>query len=193
MPFDSILAKLYFQEQINNKTFNGDYSQQLTFLKISDGIYHTSNPIYEVSHISNETIIKSFNLDMFVSLDGDMKHHKTITNNRSGRFKQHKVDFEVIFTKQIVYYICADYEVIKQLLANLNYIGKKVSIGWGKIKSIDIEEIEEDLSLYINNTPNRHLPDIKKYQSKYMKKVLLPLTSPYWKITDEISLVYTKV
>ena len=190
MPFDSILAKLYFQQKINDKIFDGNYSQQLPFLKMSDSIYHTSNPIYEISHISNETIIKSFNLDMFIDLDGDMTHHKTITNNRSGRYKQHKVDFEVIFTKQIVYYICADYEIIQQLLSKLNYIGKKVSIGWGKIKSIDIEEIDEDLSLYMDKIPNRHLPNTKKYQAKNMKKVFIPLTPPYWKTTDDIALVY---
>ncbi len=190
MPFDSILAKLYFQQKINDKIFDGNYSQQLPFLKMSYGIYHTSNPIYEISHISNETIIKSFNLDMFIDLDGDMIRHKTITNNRSGKYKQHKVDFEVIFTKQISYYICASFEEIEQLLSKLNYIGKKVSIGWGKIKSIDIEEIDEDLSLYMNNIPNRHLPDIKKYQSKNMKKVFMPLTPPYWKTTDNIALVY---
>lgn len=193
MPFDSILAKLYFQQEINDKTFNGDYCKQLPFLKMSDGIYHTSKPTYQISYIGNETIIKSFNLNMFINLDGDMTHSKTITNISSGRFKKHKIDFEVIFTDKIVYYICANYDVVKELLSNLNYIGKKVSLGWGKIKSLEIEEMEKDFSLYKDNVPNRHLPNLKKYQNKDMKKVFIPLTPPYWQVNDDISLVYSKV
>ncbi len=57
MPFDSILAKLHFQQEMNDETFDGDYYKQLPFLKMSDGIYHTSKPFYEISHISNETIM----------------------------------------------------------------------------------------------------------------------------------------
>ena len=41
-----------------------DTSGTQVVLKMSDGIYHTSKPFYEISHISNETIIKKFNLDL---------------------------------------------------------------------------------------------------------------------------------
>ena len=42
--FDAILAMLYFNQQKNACTFNGDYAQQLDFLAQTDGVYHTSFP-----------------------------------------------------------------------------------------------------------------------------------------------------
>lgn len=189
MPFDSILAKLYFQEEINNDTFDGDYYKQLPFLKMSDGVYHTSKPFYEINHISNETIIKSFDLDLYLELQGDMGNASTITNNSSGRYKQHKVEFELINTDKITYYVNGDYEYIENLLQNLNFIGKKTSIGWGKIFSIEMEELKEDYSLFKDNIPSRHLPDIPKYKSKNVYKVNIPLTPPYWRACNDIALV----
>ena len=120
MPFDSILAKLHFQQEMNNGTFDGDYYKQLPFLKMNDGIYHASKPFYEISHISNETIIKSFNLDLYLELQGDMSNAPTIKNNRSGRYKQHKVEFELIYTDKITYYANGHFEYIEKLLQNLN-------------------------------------------------------------------------
>lgn len=189
MPFDSILAKLYFQQEINNGTFDGDYYKMLPFLKMSDGIYHTSKPFYEISHIANETIIKSFNIDLYLELKGDMTNAPTITNNRSGRYKQHKVEFELVYTDKIIYYLNGDYEYIEKLLQNLNFIGKKTSIGWGKIFSIEMEELKEDYSLFKDGKASRHLPDIPKYNNTNMYRLNIPLTPPYWRSCNDIALV----
>ena len=110
-------------------SFQSGNFKQLPFLKMSDGIYHTSKPFYEISHISNETIIKKFNLDLYLELEGDMSNAPTITNNRSGRYKQHKVEFELIYTDKITYYLNGDYEYIEKLLQHLNFIGKKTLLG----------------------------------------------------------------
>ena len=112
MPFDSILAKLYFQQEINNGTFDGNYYKQLPFLKMSDGIYHTSKPFYKISHIANETIIKSFNIDLYLELKGDMTHSAKILNPNTNNLRQHKVEFELIYTDKITYYVNGDYEYI---------------------------------------------------------------------------------
>jgi CRISPR type IV-associated protein Csf3 len=189
MPFDSILAKLYFQEQINNKTFNGDYEQPLPFLKMSDGIYHTSKPFYNVKYIFTDTICKHFDFLTYASLGGDTTHHKTLQNKKSGRYKNHVIKYELISTDYIIYYINGDFNMICSLLSKLNYIGKKCSLGWGKISNIDICECDEDYSLYKNGIASRHLPNIKNYNSKYMAKVNMPLMPPYWKQSEDISLI----
>jgi len=95
MPCDSILAKLYFQQQINSNTFDGDYSQHLSFLKYSDGMYHTSKPHYRISHISNEMITKKFDYKYFIILNGDISSEKTLSNKVSGRYKNHLISYEV--------------------------------------------------------------------------------------------------
>lgn len=191
MPFDSILAKLYFQQEINNGTFDGDYYKQLPFLKMSDGIYHTSKPFYEISHISNESFVKTFDLKLFLSLNGDMKGEKTILDKTSQRYKYYINRYEIIHTEKITYYVNGNYSKICDLLKNLNYIGKKVSLGWGKILKIDIISIKEDLSLFINNIPSRHLPNIEKYNTlPNLFKTLMPLTPPYWLNHTNEALVY---
>ena len=136
-----------------------------------------------------KTIIKSFNLDLYLELQGDMSNAPTIKNNRSGRYKQHKVEFELIYTDKITYYANGHFEYIEKLLQNLNFIGKKTSIGWGKVFSIEIEELKEDFSLFRDNTQSRHLPDIPKYRSKDVYKVNIPLTPPYWRACNDIALV----
>ena len=191
MPFDGVLAKLYFQEKINAKAFFGDFSEQLPFLKMSDGIYHASRPIYKINHIFNETINKSFDVSMFIEMDGHRKYNKSFQNIRSGVYKKHLVTYELLHTDSIIYYANGDFTVIAQLLSNLNHIGKKVSLGWGKVHKIEIEEISEDFSILKNGLPMRHLPDIEKYRFKDMTKTLMPLVHPYWKYNNDIALVYT--
>ncbi len=191
MPFDSILAKLHFQQEINDGTFDGDYYKQLPFLKMSDGIYHTSKPFYEINHISNESIVKMFDLELFLSLNGDMKGEKTILDKTSQRYKYYINRYEVFHTNQIIYYVNGNYHTICNLLKNLNYIGKKSSLGWGKILKIDIESIKEDYSLFIDKIPSRHLPNIDKYiKLPNLYKTLLPLTPPYWQTCKNEALIY---
>jgi len=189
MPLDSILAKLYFQQQINENIFDGNYYQELEFLKKSDGVYHTSKPFYKILHISNDSIIKNFTIPLFVQLDGNHEYEKRVSNRRSDRYKKHIQNFELIYTEKIQYYACGDFDIIKTLLSNLNYIGKKASLGWGKILKIEIEEIENDYSLFKHNKAMRHLPNIKKYQNATMYAANIPLTPPYWKQTNDLALV----
>lgn len=194
MPFDSILAKLYFQQEINNGTFDGDYYKQLTFLKMSDGIYHASKPFYMISHISNESFVKMFDLNLFLLLNGDMKGEKTILDKTSQRYKYYINRYEVIHTDKIIYYINGHYDTVCSLLKNLNYIGKKTSLAWGKILKIEIQSIKEDFSLFIDNKPSRHLPNIDKYNHlPNLYKTILPLTPPYWKVCTDEALVYMDV
>lgn len=192
MPFDSILAKLYFQKEINNGTFDGNYYKQLPFLKMTDGIYHTSKPVYFTKYISNEVLLKRFDYRTFIHLNGDISAQKTLSNNQSGRYKNYLLNFELEHLDNIIYYINGEKDEITKLLQSFNFIGKKASLGWGKIFKIDIEELQNDYSLFNeNNIPMRHFPNITKYKSHNMSEVLLPLTPPYWEHTNSISLVYS--
>lgn len=188
-PFDGILARLEFDSQKEQNKFNGDYSQRLKFLTFSDGIYHASNPIFNVNFIDNEFISKNFDNKLYKEI-GKKPDVPALYEKGSGRLKAWLVSFEKISTDKVIYYVNGDFEKIAELLANLRYLGKKASIGVGKIKSITIDEIENDLSLVQDNKAMRHLPNIPKYQNlKNIGKVLLPLTHPYWKKgNDEICL-----
>lgn len=184
-PVDGIIARLYFDMQKEEGKFNGDYNQKLDFITMSDGIYHCSNPIYKINFIDNDFLTKSFDNSMFNEV-GDKPNLSAVHNKLSGRYKSWLESYEITNVDKVFFYIHADYETIIKLFSNLRYIGKKASLGYGKINKIIIEEIEEDYSLIKDNQAMRHLPAIKKYKSLENKsKALMFLTHPYWRKTEK--------
>jgi CRISPR type IV-associated protein Csf3 len=180
-PTDGIIARLYFDMQKEEGVFNGDYSQKLKFLTMSDGIYHCSNPIYKINYIDNDFLTKNFDNNMFEEL-GDKPHTASVHNKLSGRYKSWLESYETTNVDKVHFYIHANFEMIEKLFTNLRYIGKKASLGYGKIKKITLEEIDEDYSLVKDNQAMRHLPNIDKYSNLENKnKALMVLTHPYWK------------
>ena len=180
-PVDGIIARLYFDKQKAQGTFNGNYSQKLNFLTMSDGIYHCSNPIDKVNFIDNDLLTKNFDNQMFNEF-GDKPDSSTVHNKLSGKYKSWLETYETTNVDKVYFYLHGDFEVISTLFENLRYIGKKASLGYGKIAKIQVEEIENDYSLVKDNQAMRHLPNIKKYQNLENKnKALMPLTHPYWK------------
>lgn len=178
--FDSILARLYFDKQKAENTFNGDYGQELPFLEKSDGVYHTSFPIAKIKAFQNRTIAKNFDKVGFASIGG--KINSEMEDTQRGRYKAWFESFEAMVVDKVVYYVRGDIDVIYNLLKGLRYLGKKASIGMGKIKETIIEEIKDDYSLVQNNSPMRNLPSIEKYNNlNNSSKVLMPLNPPYWK------------
>ena len=178
--FDSILARLYFDKQKSENSFNGDYDQELPFLEKSDGVYHTSFPIAKIKAFQNRTIAKSFDKVGFASIGG--KINSEIEDTQRGRYKAWFESFEAMIVDKVVYYVRGDIDIIYDLLKGLRYLGKKASIGMGKIKETIIEEIKDDYSLVQNNSPMRNLPLVEKYYNlNNSSRVLMPLNPPYWK------------
>lgn len=178
--FDSILARLFFDKQKSENIFNGDYAQELPFLEKSDGVYHASFPISKIKAFQNRTIIKNFDKVGFAAMGG--KVNSTIEDTKRGRHKSWFENFEAMTVDKVIYYVRGDIDAIHDLLKGLRHLGKKASIGMGKIKETSIEEIKDDYSLVKNNTPMRNLPSIEKYHNlSNSSKVLMPLNPPYWK------------
>lgn len=178
--FDSILARLYFDKQKAENTFNGNYEQELPFLEKSDGVYHTSFPIYKVKAFQNRLITKSFDNAHFASMGGNIM--SAMEDTQRGRYKAWFEHFEAMIVDKVIYYVRGDIDVIYDLLKGLKHLGKKASIGMGKIKETIIEEIKDDYSLIKNNSPMRNLPSLEKYSKlENSSRVLMPLNPPYWK------------
>ena len=178
--FDSILARLYFDKQKSENSFNGDYDQELPFLEKSDGVYHTSFPIAKVKAFQNRLITKSFDNAHFASMGGNIM--ASMEDTLRGRYKAWFEHFEAMIVDKVIYYVRGDIDVIYDLLKGLKHLGKKASIGMGKIKETIIEEIKDDYSLIKNNSPMRNLPSLEKYSKlENSSRVLMPLNPPYWK------------
>lgn len=109
---------------------------------------------------------------------------------RSGQFKNYHMPLVIKSYKNIVFYARGEYEEIINLLNNhIYYVGKKASQGYGEIKSIIVEKINEDYSLFKDGVPTRPIPveacheylDIaaeKNLRLNIAKHAILP---PYWR------------
>lgn len=182
--FDSILAMLYFNSLKNKGEFNGDYDQRLDFLDMTDGIYHTSFPVFEdVKYYQKEQLIKKFDHDMYAKYGFVTQKNgkgKEVMNTTSGKYKNWFFNYERLLMKSIVYYVRGDLKTIEQLLEGLKFLGKKTSLGWGKIKNLEIQKISKDYSIIRNGKLMRNIPVKNTLYIKSDCKALFRLTHPYW-------------
>jgi len=182
--FDAILAMLYFNQQKNTGTFNGDYEQQLDFLAQTDGVYHTSFPQFVgVRYFDKEKLIKKFDHDLYAKFGEIVAKNgkpKGIVTTAQGKFKNEFFSIERIGVDSIVYYVNGHKETIESLLKHLRYIGKKSSLGWGEVKFITIEDIPEDCSIFSNGQLMRNIPIKNRWNATGNKVGLMRLMHPYW-------------
>lgn len=184
-PADGILAKLYFEKLKKEEKFDGDYAQRLPFLEWSDeGFYHISRPLYKNIFIENQTVYKGFDAKEYVDHNDQTKPTKSLFSVASGKFKRSFETFEKSWIDEVVIYARGDFDVIKELLANLRYIGKKNAYGWGRVQKIVMEEMDEDFSVVKDGKLMRHIPIKSRFledvDEKNYAAALKPLFHPYW-------------
>lgn len=186
--FDSILALLYFNEQKNNGTFNGDYTQHLDFLDMTDGVYHTSYPITNgTKYYDKEKLIKTFDHDMYAKYGEIVAKNgapKGRVLNIQGKYKNEFYSIERFLVDSITYYVRGNKDTIEKLLKKLRFIGKKSSLGWGEVKYISIEETQKDYSIFKNNKLMRNIPLKNSFNFDSPKVSITRLTHPYWSKED---------
>lgn len=187
--FDSVLALLYFNDMKNKKTFNGDYTQDLPFLKKSKcGVYHTSFPILnDVQYYDKEVLIKKFDHDIYAKyglLSKNTGKSVSIKDTTGGALKNSLFSIEKIGVKSITYYVSGDESEIRRLLSKLRFLGKKSSLGWGEIERIELAETYEDFSIEKGGKLMRNIPVNNSFGLKSDKVSLFRLTHPYWKKSD---------
>jgi hypothetical protein len=182
--FDSILALLHFNSLKNKGEFNGNYEQRLEFLDITDGVYHTSFPILNgVKYYDKEKLIKSFDHEIYAKHGSIVQKNKKpigVVNTSQGKYKNEFFSIERIGVDSIVYYVRGNKEKISELLKSLRYIGKKSSLGWGRVSRIEIEETKEDYSLKKDGKLMRNIPTANSIGADSKKVALARLTHPYW-------------
>lgn len=186
--FDSVLALLYFNELKRKNEFDGNYEQRLDFLDMTDGVYHTSFPILNgVKYYDKERLIKKFDHDMYA------KHGEIIQKNGKakgnvltiqGKYKNEFYSIERVGIDSITYYVRGKQDRIEELLKKLSFIGKKSSLGWGKVSRIEISEVRNDYSILKDNKLMRNIPVENSLDFQDKKISLFRLTHPYWSRTN---------
>ena len=183
--FDSVLAMLYFNSLKNEGIFNGDYTQKLNFLDMTDGVYHTSFPVIgDVKYYQKEQLIKSFSHSIYAKYGIITQKNgkgREIVKTISGKYKNWFFNFERVLAKNVIYYARGDLEVITELLKNLKFLGKKSSLGWGKIKNIEVKKINKDQSILKNGKLMRNIPIKNSFGVKDGYRAYFRLVHPYWR------------
>ena len=76
-----------------------------------------------------------------------------------GNFKNFLLWNEFLILPKLYFYIRGDREKIEDLLKEVSFLGKKSSIGYGKVDSYKVETIKEDKGFLLDeNTPSKPLP-----------------------------------
>jgi len=81
-------------------------------------------------------------------------------NTKSGQYREYDMPYPKLHTHKLVAYGFGNVYSIQRLLReNINFIGKKRSIGFGQVITIDVSEIDTDYSFVKDGKAMRFLPD----------------------------------
>ena len=149
-------------------------------LKRTSDVYHSSVGIYANNvKLYRDTIYKRFT---------DKETHKLTHRQQKGRiktnqghFKDFMINLPIIITDTVTFYCNGDKKELERLLSHLTSIGKKTSIGGGRIRNITITETNEDHSFFKNNCIMRPIPatmDVPVFEGMIFQQQ--PYKPPYW-------------
>lgn len=148
-------------------------------LKKTADVYHSSVGIFSNPKLYKDTIYKRFT---------DKETHKLTRKQQTGRiktnqghFKDFMINLPIIITDTITFYCNGDKKELERLLSHLTSIGKKTSIGGGRIRNITITETNEDYSFFKENHIMRPIPatmDVPVFEGMIFQQQ--PYKPPYW-------------
>lgn len=92
-------------------------------------------------------------------------------------------------TLWIRWYCVGVAEEIRQLLRSATHLGKKTSQGWGRVAAWEIDQIEEDWSIWKGNELMRGVPIYNLPKDRQaVKKLFYGVRPPYWDTRNQIEL-----
>lgn len=149
-------------------------------LKKTEDIYHASIGVYsENAKLYKDTIYKRFTDKETYKLSKRQQKGRIKTNQ--GHFKDFMINIPILITDTITFYCNGDKKELNRLLAHLTSIGKKTSIGGGRINKIIISETSEDYSFFKEGQIMRPIPTKMKipiFEGMIFQQQ--PYKPPYW-------------
>ena len=129
------------------QSHQGDYS-----------VYHSSVALYPVNqaYLMKDTIYKRFTDKETFHLTKKQQKGRIQTNR--GYFKDFMINYPILLVDSLTFYCNGDKKELERLLGHLSMVGKKTSIGSGRILDYTIEETEMDYSFFKDGRIMRPLP-----------------------------------
>ncbi len=143
-------------------------------LKQTEDVYHASVSFFDTDTKFATTIYKRFCTEYLELLQ--TKKQKIMKG--SGFFRDYMMKMIYIPAKVVFFYVNGNKTEIEQLLQHVVSLGKKTAYGFGRVKSLCVEEIETDYSLVKNGLAMRPIPT--RILLKTETKVMLAYKPPYW-------------
>lgn len=148
-------------------------------LKKTGDVYHSSVGQYDQAYLFKDTIYKRFTDKESYHLTKKQCQGRVKTNQ--GHFKDFMIDLPMIVTNEITFYCNGDRADIERLLQHLVQIGKKTSIGGGRVHKIYVESVEEDYSFFRDGEIMRPIPtEMNIPLAEGMTFQRQPYKPPYW-------------
>jgi hypothetical protein len=109
---------------------------------------------------------------------------KTLHDEGKGEYKAGLFEDEIMAVESIYFYVRGDKAIVSNLLGYLKFVGKKGSIGYGRVESVRVAEIDEDKGHLLNpTTPSKPLP-VESFDVRSKKISFYRSRPPYWSIKD---------
>jgi CRISPR type IV-associated protein Csf3 len=143
-------------------------------IKQTEDIYHASVSFFDTDTKFATTIYKRFCTEY---LDLLQTKKRKITRG-SGFFRDYMMKMVYIPAKAVFFYVNGNRAEIERLLRHVVSIGKKTAYGFGRVKSLRIEEIDADYSIAKNGIAMRPIP--VRMLSDAETTMLLAYKPPYW-------------
>lgn len=149
--FDSLIQYLCTREALGEDFYNLPTNHLFNFqkmtlpLKRTGDVYHASVGIYDNPKLKSSKIYKRFE-EYFIH------HHPKLLGRKynigSGYYRNHMIILPFVITDKVTFYGCGIIREIERLIGHLTHLGKKTSIGGGKILKRKVREVEVDHSFY---------------------------------------------
>ena len=173
-----ILASYYDYLKSRGKVlpFDKEHST-VNFIEKKNGVFSGS-----IWYIDKDADI-AFDFETFVKKPEHRKikdgTNKPVRNNKL--FKAYLGTDETMIVDKLHFYIRAEKEIVEKLLVGKVFaIGKKQGVGFGAVRDIEVEEIEEDKGYMLDeSTPSKPLPT-SDFSVKTKKIAQMRRMPPYW-------------
>lgn len=181
--FDGLLAHLLLLDALGEDFFitpkkldlSGSlpHNRRLLPLKKTGDIYHASVSQFVPNSLRVTHIYKRFEERW-----ADNLKNKRISLG-SGRFRSYVLTQPYIPCREVIYYVMGDLDLIRRFIEEyVCGLGNDYRIGFGAIRDITWEPIEEDWSLTADGVAMRPIP--VEMCSEYEDAAYLPYKAPYW-------------
>jgi len=98
-------------------------------------------------------------------------------NLTNGVYREYNQPLPLLLTHRLVGWIESKPKDSRKLLGQVKYLGKKASQGYGKVIGVDIQETDDDFTLWRDGKAQRWIPSTQGQK-------LVRASPPYWNVCD---------